>query len=151
MCTHLHVDHVGWNTRLDNGKWVPTFPNAKYVWSKTDFDYFSGIDREREFPGGMFVEPAPGHTPGHFMVGLAGGGREAVLSGDLMHHPLQLRYPDWSTRFCVDPAQARETRKRFLAAHAGSNRIVFPAHFPGPVGGCIRADGDHYGFEFCRP
>src|SRR5882762_11317579 len=97
MCTHLHVDHVGWNTRLDNGRWVPTFPKAKYVWSKTDFDYFSGIDRDPEkgpaiggalrdsvFPiveaglarmvdgaqaidEHLAIEPAPGHTPGHFV------------------------------------------------------------------------------------
>ena len=41
MCTHLHVDHVGWNTRLDNGRWVPTFPNARYVFAKAEFDYWT--------------------------------------------------------------------------------------------------------------
>jgi glyoxylase-like metal-dependent hydrolase (beta-lactamase superfamily II) len=180
LCSHLHVDHVGWNTRREDGRWVPTFPNARYVISRQEWDYWrsapgiaslsrtgdfitdsvlpivaSGqaelIDDASGLPAGMFLEPAPGHTPGHFMVGLEGGGRGAILSGDLMHHPLQFRYPDWSTRFCVDPGQARDTRKRFLAAHAGSNRIVFPAHFPDPVGGLIRRDGDHYRFEFCQP
>src|SRR4026208_394445 len=46
MCTHLHVDHVGWNTRLENGRWVPTFKNAKYVWSQEDFDFYKQLDSD---------------------------------------------------------------------------------------------------------
>jgi glyoxylase-like metal-dependent hydrolase (beta-lactamase superfamily II) len=95
------------------------------------------------------ITPAGGHTPGHFMVIIEGERNAAILCGDLMHHPLQLRHPEWSTRFCVDPAQARATRRLFLADHADSDRLVFPAHFPTPVGGRILRQRDHYRFQFC--
>jgi glyoxylase-like metal-dependent hydrolase (beta-lactamase superfamily II) len=177
LCSHLHVDHVGWNTRLENGRWVPTFPNARYLIAQREWAYWqsagpAGLERTGDYiadsvlpvfttgqaeligdghdlGAGIAIEPAPGHTPGHMVVKLRGGGRDAILAGDLMHHPLQLRYPDWSTRFCVDPTMARETRRRFLDAHAGTNRIVIPAHFPSPSGGTIERDGDHYRFRFC--
>jgi glyoxylase-like metal-dependent hydrolase (beta-lactamase superfamily II) len=177
LCSHLHVDHVGWNTRLENGKWVPTFPRARYLVSRAEWEYWrsepgiaslqrtgdfisdsvlpiflSGqadlIDGEHGLLPGIRIEPAPGHTPGHFMMVIENGGSSAILSGDLMHHPLQLRYPDWSTRFCVDPDQARDTRRRFLAEHVDSDRLVFPAHFPTPVGGRILRQRDHYRFQF---
>jgi glyoxylase-like metal-dependent hydrolase (beta-lactamase superfamily II) len=178
LCSHLHVDHVGWNTRLENGQWVPTFPNARYLVARREWEYWRSSDGIASLPrtgdfisdsvvpifasgqaeliddrhavwAGVAIEPAHGHTPGQFMVMLEGGGRQAILSADLMHHPLQLRYPDWSTRFCVDPAAARATRQRFLARHADTDHIIFPAHFPSPVGGRIRREGDHYRFEFC--
>jgi glyoxylase-like metal-dependent hydrolase (beta-lactamase superfamily II) len=177
MCSHLHVDHVGWNTRLENGRWVPTFPNARYLVSRREWAYWrseagiKSLDRTGDFISDSLlpivergqadmiedrhvlsdcveIEPAHGHTPGHFVVRLSGGGREAVLSGDLLHTPLQLRYPDWSTRFCVDPEMARQTRRRFLARHCDSELLIFPAHFPSPTGGRVRRDGDHYRFEF---
>ena len=180
MCSHLHVDHVGWNTRLENGAWVPTFPNARYLISQREWNYWrsapgvasltrtgdfitdsvlpivqSGqaelIEDQHGFSEEIAIEPAPGHTPGHFVVRLSGGGCEAVLSGDLMHTMLQLRYPDWSTRFCVDPTSARVTRKRFLADHADRDVMVLPAHFPSPTAGFVRRDGDHYRFDFVEP
>jgi glyoxylase-like metal-dependent hydrolase (beta-lactamase superfamily II) len=180
MCSHLHVDHVGWNTRLEDGKWVPTFPKARYLISRNELAYWrsvagiaslartgdfisdsvlpiveSGqadlIDDRVGYSDSIGIEPAPGHTPGHFVVRLSGGGAEAVLTGDMMHTPLQLRYPDWSTRFCVDPAGARRTRLRFLADHCDRETLIFPAHFPSPNGGRIRRDGDHYRFEFDVP
>ncbi len=177
MCSHLHVDHVGWNTRLENGKWAPTFPNARYLVSRKEWDYWRStpgvasltrtgdfisdsvlpifetgqadlIGDRTGFSDRIGIEPAPGHTPGHFLIRLCDGGREAVLSADVMHTPLQLRYPDWSTRFCVDPAMARQTRRRFLAEHCASEALIFPSHFPTPTGGRIRCAGDHYQFEF---
>lgn len=180
MCSHLHVDHVGWNTKLDNGRWVPTFPNARYLISQREWDYWrsapgiaalartgdfitdsvlpivqSGqadlIGDRRGFSDVIAIEPAHGHTPGHFVVRLSGGGREAVLSGDVMHSRLQLRYPDWSTRFCIDQDASRVTRKRFLADHCDRDVLVFPAHFPTPTAGFVRREGDHYGFEFVAP
>jgi glyoxylase-like metal-dependent hydrolase (beta-lactamase superfamily II) len=178
LCSHLHVDHIGWNTRLENGRWVPTFPNARYLISRHEWDYWQAaggaamertgdyitdsvlpvfaagqaelIGDDHAIASNITIEPAPGHTPGQMMLRLAGGAREAILSADLMHHPLQLRYPDWSTRFCVDPAQASETRRNFLAQHAGSGRIVFPAHFPSPTGGTIERDADAYRFVYCE-
>ena len=50
MCTHLHVDHVGWNTRLENGRWVPTFPNARYVFGRSEFDYWAEQNAKAQVP-----------------------------------------------------------------------------------------------------
>jgi glyoxylase-like metal-dependent hydrolase (beta-lactamase superfamily II) len=176
LCSHLHVDHVGWNTRLENGRWVPTFPKARYLISQREWDYWRAagpaalartgdyitdsvlpvfaagqaelIGDEHAIASNIHLEPAPGHTPGLLMMRLAGGGREAILTSDLMHHPLQLRYPEWSTNFCVDPAQARVSRMNFLKAHADSRRLIFPNHFPSPTGGMIARDGAAYRFVF---
>jgi glyoxylase-like metal-dependent hydrolase (beta-lactamase superfamily II) len=176
MCTHLHVDHVGWNTRLDNGRWVPTFPNARYLISRREWDHWQAagmaalartgdyitdsvllifkagqadlIGDEHLLASDIALEAAPGHTPGLTLVRLDGGRREAILCSDLMHHPLQVQYPTWSTRFCADPDQARQTRIEFFKKHADSGRLVFPTHFPTPTGGTIMRDGAEYLFVF---
>jgi glyoxylase-like metal-dependent hydrolase (beta-lactamase superfamily II) len=177
LCTHLHVDHVGWNTRLENGRWVPTFPNARYLVAQREWDYWrtagpgalvrtgdfitdsvlpifdSGqaelIGDSHALAGDIAIEAAPGHTPGLSMLRLQGGGSEAIVCSDLMHHPLQLRYPGWSTRFCVDPGQAARTRMSFLKEHAGSGRLIFPTHFPSPTGCTIERAGQAYDFTYC--
>jgi glyoxylase-like metal-dependent hydrolase (beta-lactamase superfamily II) len=176
LCSHLHVDHVGWNTRLENGRWVPTFPNARYLVSRREWEHWQAagaaalartgdyitdsvlpvfaagqaelIGDQHAIASELSVEPAPGHTPGQLMLRLGSGRDQAILSADLMHHPLQLRHPEWSTRFCTDPAQARDTRIRFLQEYAGSGRLVFPAHFPSPTAGFIERDGKAYRFAF---
>jgi len=176
MCTHLHGDHVGWNTRLENGRWVPTFPNARYLIAQREWDYWRAagpaalartgdyitdsvlpifaagqadlIDDEHALASDIALELAPGHTPGLTLVRLDGGAREAILCSDLMHHPLQVRYPDWSTRFCTDPDQARRTRIEFFRKHADSGWLLFPTHFPTPTGGTIARDGTDYRFVF---
>jgi glyoxylase-like metal-dependent hydrolase (beta-lactamase superfamily II) len=154
---------------------VPTFANARYLIAREEWAYWrdqsrrAGLQRTGDyvadsvlpiFDAGqadlietdygiastLWLEPTPGHTPGHFAVHVAGGAEELILSGDLMHHPLQLRYPQWSTRFCADPALARATRAAFLAKYAGTRKIVAPAHFPNPNGVFIEREGDHYGF-----
>jgi glyoxylase-like metal-dependent hydrolase (beta-lactamase superfamily II) len=162
MCTHLHVDHVGWNTRLDNGRWVPTFPNARYVWSKTDFDHFSAIDRDPEkgpaIGGAMrdsvypiveaglaqmvegaqgidehlSLEPAPGHSPGHVLINLASKGAQAFFSGDIVHHVIQLYHPDWNSFACVDQVKARASRRMTLEKCAGAGALLLPQHFGAP-------------------
>jgi glyoxylase-like metal-dependent hydrolase (beta-lactamase superfamily II) len=179
MCSHLHVDHVGWNTRLENGKWVPTFPNARYLIARKEWEYWRRESRANALPRTgdyiadsvqpifdagqadlidpdygitnlLWLEPTPGHTPAHFAVHVAGGGKELVLSGDMMHHPLQLRYPEWSTRFCADQAEARSTRAAFLAKYAGSRTPIVPAHFASPSAILIEREADRYGFTFCE-
>jgi glyoxylase-like metal-dependent hydrolase (beta-lactamase superfamily II) len=176
MCSHLHVDHVGWNTRLRNGTWVPTFPNARYLISQREWEYWRSLAgvislrRTGDFisdsvlpivEGGQAdliddrhglcdcigIEPAHGHTLGQFVVRIGAGGNEAILSADLMHTPLQMRYPQWSTHFCVDPDLARRTREDFLHRHC-NGPLIFPAHFPSPCGGRIMRDGSHYYFEY---
>ena len=171
MCTHLHVDHVGWNTRLDNGRWVPTFPNAKYVFSKTDRDYFDPtrgaggkieaharvfndsvlpilearqdmtVDGTHKLGDDITISPAPGHSPGHVLITLQSKGTEALFIGDIMHNPIQIYHPLWSSAFCSDPEQARRTRRTVLEHAAGKGSLVYPQHFAGPHIGRVSEKG----------
>jgi glyoxylase-like metal-dependent hydrolase (beta-lactamase superfamily II) len=169
MCTHLHVDHVGWNTRLVDGRWVPTFPNARYVFAKHEFDYWTEQNAKTPVPpfgdsvlpvvearraeivredfqigDHARILPTPGHTPGHaaFIFGKAKD--HAVMSGDLMHSPLQARYPELSMKFDVDQAQAAATRRNFLERYCDTDTLCCTAHFPSPSLGKIRRQGDGF-------
>ena len=163
FCTHLHVDHVGWNTRLENGRWVPTFPKARYVFGKTEYDYWAEQNTKAANPVYLdsvlpVVEadraemvkddhalgdhvrllPTPGHTPGHVAVCFGKGSDEAVMSGDLMHSPLQTRYPELSVNFDVDKAQSAATRRSFLERYCDTKTLCCTAHFPSPSVGRIK-------------
>lgn len=94
------------------------------------------------------LAPSPGHTPGHVCVEIQSGHSRAVMSGDLMHHPIQCAEPDWSSCFCVDPAASAATRREFLATHAGTPTLVMPAHFPTPGAGKIIEAGKAWRFRF---
>jgi glyoxylase-like metal-dependent hydrolase (beta-lactamase superfamily II) len=168
MCTHLHVDHVGWNTRLQDGRWVPTFPNARYVFGKTEFDYW--IEQNAKTPVLAIVDSvlpivednrseivssdfAIGdharilQTPGHIAFTFGRGKDDAVFSGDLMHTPLQARYPEMSMKFDVDPAEAAKTRRGFLERYCDIDTLCCTAHFPSPSGGKIRRAGNGFSCE----
>jgi glyoxylase-like metal-dependent hydrolase (beta-lactamase superfamily II) len=172
MCTHLHVDHVGWNTRLDNGRWVPTFPNARYVFGRREYDYWTAQNAKAEVPpfadsvlpvveadkadivsddfaigDHVRVVPTPGHTPGHFAIAIGKGQDDAVFAGDLMHSPLQLRYPELSPKFDVDPVQAATTRRQFLERYCDTDTLCCTAHFPSPSVGKIRRKGNAFSCE----
>jgi len=174
VMTHLHNDHVGWNTILDDGAFVPTFPNAQYLVPKEDFIYFkelldrgeapdpsledsllpvfeSGlvrfVDRQSVIAGVLGVERARGHTPDHTIYWLESNGRHGVFCGDVFHHPIQVREPDWNTRFCVFPDEARQVRHAFLARAAETGALVMPCHFPPPGAGYIRHHDEGYRFE----
>jgi glyoxylase-like metal-dependent hydrolase (beta-lactamase superfamily II) len=159
--THLHLDHIGWNTRLDGGTWVPTFPNATYLMPRADFEHWdparnpavAGGVNENAFEdsiqpvleagqvrlwedahaidANLRLEAAPGHTPGSSVVKLASGSDRAVFAGDVLHTPLQLAEPDHSSCFCEDPVQARATRRRLLGWAADEDVLLLPAHFGG--------------------
>jgi glyoxylase-like metal-dependent hydrolase (beta-lactamase superfamily II) len=169
MCTHLHVDHVGWNTRLENGRWVPTFPKARYVFAKTEFDYWTEQNAKAEVPPftdsvlpvveakksdivtndfaiGDHVRllPTPGHTPGHVAFTFGKGKDDAVFAGDLMHSPLQTHYPELSPKFDVDPALAAKTRRSFLERYCDTDTFCCTAHFPSPSRGKIRRKGNGF-------
>ena len=172
MCTHLHVDHVGWNTKLENGRWVPTFPNARYVFGKTEYDYWAAENAKTEVPpfadsvlpvveakradivGNDFalgdhlrILPTPGHTPGHVSFALGKSKDDAVFVGDIMHSPLQLRHPELSPKFDVDPALAATTRKSFLERYCDTDTLCCTAHFPSPSTGKIRRKGAGFSCE----
>jgi glyoxylase-like metal-dependent hydrolase (beta-lactamase superfamily II) len=169
MCTHLHVDHVGWNTRLEDDRWVPTFPNARYVFAKGEFDYWTEqhastpvppfadsvlpvVEAKRaeivrsdfEIGDHARILPTPGHTPGHVAFAFGRGKDTAVVSGDLMHSPLQARYPELSAKFDVDQAQAATTRRNFLERYCDTDTLCCTAHFPSPSTGRIRRWGDGF-------
>jgi glyoxylase-like metal-dependent hydrolase (beta-lactamase superfamily II) len=172
VCTHLHVDHVGWNTMLVDGRWQPTFPNARYLvvdrewafWSAEDEQPFGDVigDSVRPiFDAGLVdlvpadhavtdeirLESTPGHTPGHVSVRIVSGGEEAVITGDLMHHPSQCAHPEWGSSADDDAELARTTRRAFLEAEAGSGRTVIGTHFAGPWPGTIVRDGAAFRFD----
>jgi glyoxylase-like metal-dependent hydrolase (beta-lactamase superfamily II) len=173
LCTHLHVDHVGWNTMLKNGRWVPTFPNATYLIGGTEWDFFSRaedpflkgpvddsvrpvmgegmselVDDRHRITDEVWLESTPGHTPGHFSVRISSRGQDAVITGDLMHHPIQCRYPEWSNNFDNDGAMAKRTRRAFCERYADSGTLVFGTHFAAPSAGrIVRTDGS---FRFVR-
>lgn len=164
LCTHLHADHVGWNTRLENGRWVPTFPNARYLFSRTEHEtchahpHRAGMYEDSVLPviqagqvqlldglhaiaAGLQVEPMPGHTPGHVVLKLQEEGGGALFCGDVLHHPIQVYQPDWSTRFCDDPVQARVSRRRVLEHCAMQGSLLFPTHFAAPHVAAIEREG----------
>ena len=177
LCTHLHADHIGWNTRLENGSWVPTFPNAKYVFHKDEFRYWeehgkdwvgSGsldggfedsvlpvmragqvalVDNDFAIDDQVTLEPTPGHSPGHVCIDVRSSAGHVVLSGDVVHHPIQIAYPEWNSRFCVDPDQSRASRKKFVDRHADRDTLILPAHFASPAAGRIVANGERCKFQ----
>ena len=167
VCTHLHVDHVGWNTMLVDGRWVPTFPKARYLMGRVEYAHWtSQLEREdiaavladsvtpvRD--GGLvdLVEtdhrvcdeislvPTAGHTPGHVSVRIASCGEEALITGDFMHHPCQIARPEWSSTADSDPLLARRTREQMLTRLAGTPTLVIGTHFAGRTAGHVVRDG----------
>ncbi len=169
MCTHLHHDHVGWNTQLRDGKWVPTFPNARYVFSKPDVDYFQKLDLDPKTAPAEFgtfrecvlpiveagradlvtgthrlndhieIVPAPGHSPGHVVFRLESGGAHAAFVGDVFHHLLQVYYPHWNFPKNSDAEAARASRRAVLEHCAATDALVLPGHVGAPFAGHIEA------------
>lgn len=179
LCTHLHFDHTGWNTRLEKGRWVPTFPKARYLFDRVEYAYWQQIARTGIVPpnqrngvwqinclpvveagqadlvtGAHWIDdcvsilPTPGHSPGHYCVRITSRGQEAIILGDLTHHLLQCREPDWSTTACWDPHQARLARRCLLSEAAQSAALLLPNHFPAPTAGRVEADGDRFRYHF---
>ena len=174
MCTHLHGDHVGWNTRLEDGRWVPTFPNARYVFSAREIAAWRDeghekfprapyedsvhpvieagladlVDNDHALDDEVWLEPTPGHTPDHVAIRLASRGEDAVMSGDLMHSPVQCLHPDWRPWPDWDPTIAAKTRRAFLERYCDTATLVCTAHFPLPSAGRIVSTADGFRFEY---
>lgn len=169
LCTHLHSDHSGWNTRLLDGRWVPTFPNARYVFARTEVEHCERaeatiyaenvlpviaagradlVESDHQIEDGIWLEPTPGHTPGHVAVHLESRGRHAVMWGDLLHSPAQCIRPDWACFRDTSADDSTASRRRVLTACAEHRRLVLPAHFPLPSTGYVEADGAAWKFTY---
>lgn len=170
LCTHLHVDHVGWNTMLVDGRWVPTFPRARYLMGRVEFEHWR-TQRDNEGQRHVFADsvapvfdaglvdlvetdhrvcdevrlmPTLGHTPGHVSVRIASRGEEALITGDFIHHPCQMAHPEWSSAADDDPRRAERTRRDVFARLAGTPTLVIGTHFAGPTAGRLVRDGDAF-------
>jgi glyoxylase-like metal-dependent hydrolase (beta-lactamase superfamily II) len=169
MCTHLHFDHVGWNTERVNGKWVPTFPQAQYLFGRQEYEHwlhlrethgYHNVDHladsidpimdaklaelvgtDYRLTDEVWFEPTPGHTPGHVSVHIRSRGEEAVITGDMMHHPIQLAVPDIHGNFDMDKALGAKTRRAFIERYADKKVLIIGSHFCEPTAGWIVRDG----------
>ncbi len=172
VCTHLHVDHVGWNTRLQDGKWVPTFPNARYLIGRREHEHWSAegdddqqailadsvkpifdegladfVDMDHRLSPEVRLIPAPGHTPGHVCVMIESQGESALITGDALHHPCQMAHLDWCPSVDVDPTLSPKTRRNLLEGLADTPALLIGTHFSGPTAGWVKRDGDAYRLE----
>ena len=169
LCTHLHVDHVGWNTRLAGGEWVPTFVKARYLFGRTEFEYWRDhsvtpdkiavfndsvrpiadagradlVQSDARLTDEITLIPTPGHSPGHISVLIRSDGEEALLAGDVAHHPCQMAHLDWSSTADSDPARSALTRRELFSRFADTPTLVIGGHFDG---GRIERDGDAFKF-----
>jgi glyoxylase-like metal-dependent hydrolase (beta-lactamase superfamily II) len=172
VCTHLHVDHVGWNTRLVDGRWVPTFPRARYLIGRTELEHWKGqpdgeqheiladsvtpildaglaelVEMDHVVSPEIRLVPTPGHTPGHVSVLIESQGETAVITGDMTHHPCQLGHPDWTPPFDSDPEASARMRWRMFGEWADRPILVIGTHFAGPTAGRVVRDGEAFRFE----
>ena len=178
MCTHLHVDHVGWNTRLIDGRWVPTFPNARYIMSRTDYaatqaaadmpgmvapvrncfrdsvlpvveaEQADMIDGVHQMLDEFTLRPAPGHSPGHIRIELDSRGETGVFAGDMLHSPLQIPLWQLSSKVCWDKELSAKSRRELLEFCVDKDALLIPGHFEAPHVGRIREEGDSFGIDF---
>jgi glyoxylase-like metal-dependent hydrolase (beta-lactamase superfamily II) len=178
LCTHLHFDHVGWNTVLVDGQWVPTFTRARYLFARQEWDYWRReqerdddamqeslrvladsvrpvadaglvdlVDSDHHLTGEVWLEPTPGHTPGHVSVCISSKGQNAVITGDMVHNPVQFAEPTWKCYADADAEEAVATRLAFVQRYGGTGTVVLGTHFPAPTAGRIVADGASWRFE----
>jgi glyoxylase-like metal-dependent hydrolase (beta-lactamase superfamily II) len=165
LCTHLHFDHVGWNTMLVDGAWVPTFPNAEYLFGQAEYEHWqdhddfnidltdnvepviaAGLHRfvamDHRITGEVALRPTPGHTPGHASLAIESGGQRALITGDMIHNPVQVAHPDLAALPDWDADAARATRRAVLEDIAGHDVLLLGTHFAAPTGGYVRRESD---------
>ena len=172
LCTHLHFDHVGWNTRLENGQWIPTFPNARYLFGEAEWEYWKDeedpyesnalehalkpifaadqvdlVDSNHRINDEVSLIPTPGHTPGHVSILIESAGEQAVITGDMFHHPCQMAKPGWIDMADTESGLAEKTRIAFMERFGDTSATVLGTHFATPTAGKIVSDGDGYRFD----
>jgi glyoxylase-like metal-dependent hydrolase (beta-lactamase superfamily II) len=175
LCTHLHFDHVGWNTTYVGGRWVPTFRSARYLFARDEFHYWKDrpaaeIESDHNgfadsvlpvFEAGcvelvstnhqvcpeITLIPTPGHTPAHVSVLIDSKGHQALITGDVMHHPCQIANPGWNTLSDTSKEMAKATREALLKRVATGNILLIGSHFASPTAGYVRRAGSDYRLE----
>ena len=176
LCTHLHIDHVGWNTVLRDGSWVPTFANARYLFGRKEFEHWQGehgalerldveavmadsvqpvldagqadlVDTDHQLCPEVRLLPTPGHTPGHVSVLVESQGLSALITGDFLHHPCQFAHPEWPSSPDSDPQKNHTTRLDMYRRFADSSTLVIGTHFAAPSAGHLRQSGERYRFD----
>ena len=176
VMTHLHTDHVGWNTVEKDGRWAPTFPKARYLFPKDEFDYWRGLydkgdkdvnqgsfadsvlpvldaglgdfmDGTAEVAGCLAPEPVPGHAPGMLSFRLRSRGEEGLFCADILHNAIQIVRPGWNDRYCLWPDKALESRAAGLKRACERGALLMPMHLGAPYCGYVRRQGDGYRFE----
>jgi glyoxylase-like metal-dependent hydrolase (beta-lactamase superfamily II) len=168
FCTHMHLDHTGWNSQLRDGRWIPTFPNAKYLFNKKEWNHWRDdhnpadqavvqqniqpiieagqvewADNAWEIDDNVALIPTPGHTPGHCSVRLLGHGQDAIITGDMMVHPVQIAEPQWRQQADADSNLAMATRTQFVNQHCNTSTLILGTHFNTPTGVYIVSQGEH--------
>jgi glyoxylase-like metal-dependent hydrolase (beta-lactamase superfamily II) len=169
LCTHLHFDHTGWNTQRVDGRWIPTFPNARYLFGRAEWEdlqhhlpdgggHYVGhlpdsiqpvidaglvdfVDSHHRVTDEISLIPTPGHTAGHVSVKIQSQGQSAVITGDLMHHPIQCAVPQQLGNFDAARERAAETRVKFLGDTEGGETLVIGSHFVDPTAGYVSRTG----------
>lgn len=174
MCTHLHTDHVGWNTRLENGQWVPTFPKARYIFSDKELAHWTKRNQDdpaatpwitdsvlpivaanradvvksnQTYADGVTLIPTPGHTFDHFSVHVGKSGADAVITGDMVHSPFQMRYPELGMMADLDSKQAGASRRSLFGRFCDTSTHICTAHFPSPSTGRLTRWKDSFDFK----
>jgi glyoxylase-like metal-dependent hydrolase (beta-lactamase superfamily II) len=166
ICTHLHFDHVGWNTIREDGRWVPTFRGARYLIARPEYEHWAAVPDEERVSSNVLnfdetvaslvsagvadlvetdhrvsdaiaLVPTPGHTPGHISVSVSSGGDAALITGDCAHHAVQLAEPACSSVADADPDAATATRDRLVREHADTGVLIIGSHFPPPGAGYL--------------
>ena len=172
LCTHLHFDHVGWNTRKEGDRWVPTFPQARYYFGREEYAHWQHlretggyhhvdhlhdsvdpivqagladfIDPDFQLTDEVSLIPTPGHTPGHVSVLIRSAGQQAIITGDMMHHPIQLAVPATFGRFDMDAERGAQTRVDFVNRYTDTPTLIIGSHFSDPSAGHIVRDGESW-------
>lgn len=174
LCTHMHFDHVGWNTMQEDGAWVPTFPNARYLFSRTEWDHWHAakekgyamtlrecvqpivdagladlVDMDHAITDAVRLVPTPGHTPGHVSVRIESRGHRAFITGDLIFHPIQWAEIEWGSDADDDARKAEQMRRDVRATYGNSGDLVIGTHFAPPTAGYVIGEGDRWRFRVC--
>jgi len=176
LCTHMHFDHVGWNTTKQGDAWVPTFPNARYLFSQSEWDHWNAtqekgyamtlnecvqpivdagladlVEMDHAITDAVRLMPTPGHTPGHVSVSIVSQGQKALITGDTVFHPVQWAEVEWGSDADHDVEAARAMRRQLRNMCETEDRLVIGTHFAAPSSGHVVRGKDSWWFRAYRP